>query len=342
MTHGRAHERRPRPGRLLGAVLVVAVVAVALVAGAGPAAAHSGMVTATDYRSTITRDVTIPGGRLRLIEAGGRVELTSPRVTVVVLGYEGEPYLRVGPRGVERNLRSPATYLNAGRTGGTAPPAGADADAPPRWERTSTSPTARWHDHRAHVMGAQSLQRRVTGWQIELVVDGLTRTVRGELRYVPGPATWPWLLVAAGIAAAIVLAGRRAFVPTLAALVVADAVRVAGLTFAVADGRLAQAIDVGIVDLVGWAIAAAAAIRLRGRHVDGVTAAGLTGLLLAIVGGLLDWGDLARSQLGVSTPPSLHRACIAIVAGAGAGLAAAAFRDVARGTVSPATTTRAR
>jgi hypothetical protein len=325
--------------RLLGAV---AVAAVALVAQAGPAAAHSGRVTATDYRSTITQGVSIPGGHLRLIEAGGRVELTSPRVTVVVLGYEGEPYLRVGPRGVEQNLRSPATYLNASRTGGTAPPASADAGSPPRWERMSDSTTARWHDHRAHVMGSQPLERRVTPWEIGLLVDGDEQTVRGELRYVPGPATWPWLVLAAGIAGAIVLAGRRAFVPALGVLVVADFVRVAGLTFAVADGRVTQAVDVGIVDLVGWVIAAAAALGVRRRQVEATMAAGLSGLLLAIAGGVLDWGDLAHSQLAVATPETLHRACIAVVAGAGAGLAAAAFREVARRPGRPATTPRGR
>jgi hypothetical protein len=316
----------------------IALASVLLVAGATPAAAHSGRVAASDYRSTITHGVEIPGGHLRLIEAGGRVELSSPRVTVLVRGYEGEPYLRVGPRGVEENRQSPATYLNASRTGRSAPPSGIDPSGPPRWVRISTGSTVRWHDHRTHVMGGAPLPNRVNAWELHLVVDGRARTVRGELVHVPGPASWPWLVLALVVATAVVAAGKRGLVPALGALVVADVVRVSGLTLAVADRRVAQAVDVGIVDLVGWGLAILALVRIRRRRTDGVLAAGVTGLLLAIVGGAFDWSDLARSQLAVSTPGSLHRLCITSVAGLGMGVAIAALREVGRVPVRATTT----
>jgi hypothetical protein len=314
----------------------VALALVVLLATAAPAGAHTGKVAATDYRSTITEAVAVPGGRLRIVEAGGRIELTSPRVTVVVLGYEGEPYLRVGPDGVEENRRSPASYLNASRTGGDEPPAGADAGAAPRWVRVSTSSTARWHDHRAHFMGGDPLEERVTPWEIDLVVDGSPRTLAGELVHVDGPSSVPWFAVALALAALVVAVGRRALLPALVAVVAVDVVRVAGVTFAVVDDRLAQAVDVGLVDAVAWALAGAALTRLVRGKADGVLAAGVVGLLLAITAGLLEWGDLAHSQLAVPTPALLHRACIAAAAGIGVGVAIAALREAARVPVRPA------
>ena len=70
-----------------------------------------------------------------------------------MLGYDGEPYLRVGPRGVFENTRSPATYLNRSATA-----AGTRRSRPMRARRRDGSrcrrdSTAHWHDHRAHFMG---------------------------------------------------------------------------------------------------------------------------------------------------------------------------------------------
>jgi hypothetical protein len=319
------------------ALAALGLAALAVVATASPAAAHSGKVVASDYKATITHNVDVPGVRVRLIEGGGRLELTSTRATVVVLGYEDEPYLRIGPRGVEENLRSPSTYVNRSLTSRAEPPASADAKAAPRWHRTSTGSTARWHDHRTHYMGTP-LPDRVTPWQITFVLGGDRHTVSGALVHVPGPSTVPWLAVAIVLAAIAIGAGRRALVPALVALLVLDAVRVAGLTFEAADGRLAQAVNVGIVDLVGWALAITALVRIRAAQHDGVLAAGVTGLLLAIAGGVLDWGDLGKSQLAVVTPAPLHRFCIAAVAGLGAGLAFVALREAGRVPLKPAST----
>lgn len=69
---------------------------------------------APNYRSTI-RSIVPPldGLQLRIIDAGARVELVNHTgEEVVVLGYDGEPYLRIGPDGVFDNRRSPATYPN--------------------------------------------------------------------------------------------------------------------------------------------------------------------------------------------------------------------------------------
>jgi hypothetical protein len=51
--------------------------------------------------------------------------------SIVIRGYEGEPYLRFSPRGVFQNVRSPAAYLNRSRFPRGDAPASADPAAPP-------------------------------------------------------------------------------------------------------------------------------------------------------------------------------------------------------------------
>jgi hypothetical protein len=338
--------------RRLGVAAAIAVVVT--VGGAAPASAHTGKVIATDYRARITRAT---GLDVRLVEAGGRVELTNRSSReLVVLGYEDEPYLRIGANGVFQNRSSPATYLNATRTGGEQPPASATADATPRWVRIGDGPTARWHDHRVHWMSeappsvtrSPHARHRLARWSIPVRDGDRTLRIEGDITYVPGPPVWPWLLGAVLVAAAVALWSRRSLravlLVALVALVAADVVRVAGLSFVVvgaAGDRFRQAADVGTVDLVGWGLGVAAVVRLLARRPDGRVAAGLTGLVLAIVGGVLEWGDLGRSQLAVATPVAVARMSIVAVTGLGAGLAAAVLWDAYRPRRRRAPATRA-
>lgn len=326
------------------ALLVLVLALVGLVVGATPASAHAGAVEATDYLARIDEAPDVEGLRLEVVEAGGRLRLTSTEVEVLVLGFEEEPYLRIGPDGVFENRRSPTVYLNASRTGGENPPPSATADAAPEWVRTGDGPTAAWHDHRLHwmttdppIVRERPGERHVVHqWALPMEVGGRELSATGEIVYEPGPATWPWLLVAAVAAAAVVAAGARrwALVAALAALVLADAGRLAGLVLIVVVDRLQQAVDVGVLPLVGWGLAVAAVVRLLTGHADGKLAAGLAGLLLAIAGGLLEWGDLGASQLAVAGPDDLGRLCTALVTGLGLGLAGAVARDALR-PVSP-------
>jgi hypothetical protein len=247
---------------------------------------------------------------------------------------------------VYENRRSPAVYLNATRTGGTAPPPDASATATPLWVRIGDGPTARWHDHRLHWMVADppavhDAPRRshvVALWQVPMRLGSQSLALTGDIAYVPGPVAWPWVVGALALAAAVVLAAarrdvRRVLLAAVVLLVVVDVVRVLGLTFVVAGGsgaQLRQAVNVGAVDVVAWALGVAALVRLLGHHPDGRLAAGVTGLLLAIVGGALDWSDIGRSQLAVATPDALARLSIAACAGIGAGMALAVLADTAR------------
>ena len=141
-------------GLVIAATGAIAVVVVA----AQPAAAHDVPgIKPSNFETTVDSTAPrVPGLAVRPIDLGNELELRNHTgVDVVVLGYQGEPYLRVGPRGVFENRRSPATYLNRTRDGKTHVPGIADPTAAPEWNRLASGTVARWHDHRAHWMGTE-------------------------------------------------------------------------------------------------------------------------------------------------------------------------------------------
>jgi hypothetical protein len=93
----------------------------------------------------------MPGLTMRVVDRGDQLALTNvTERDIVVLGYEGEPYLRVGPRGVFSNQRSSATFLNRDRFPTIQLPAQVNPKAAPVWRRVGGGRTVTWHDHRAH------------------------------------------------------------------------------------------------------------------------------------------------------------------------------------------------
>src|SRR5262245_15534487 len=192
----------------------------AVVAFASPAGAHGiGGTQPTNYETTITRvDPPVPGVHVEVVDLGNRLRLTNDTShDVVVLGYDGEPYLRVGPRGVFENRKSPATYLNRSRVPTGPAPASADSAAPPVWQRVSDASSATWHDHRAHWMGSDpppAVQRDpgrehvIDRWTVGLRVGGRPVAVHGVLEWVPPPSPWPWVAIAVATAAIVVAASR--------------------------------------------------------------------------------------------------------------------------------------
>ena len=331
-------------------LLVVAGALVALTP-ASPAAAHSvAGAGATNYLARLhSVEPPVPGIEVRVVEHGSRVEMTNTSdEDVVVLGYRDEPYLRVGPDGVFENARSPATYINRERTATADIPRSADPEAAPEWRKVSDGRTARWHDHRMHHMGqsdppavrdAPGERHVVTPeWTVTMRHGDTTIRATGDLVWVPGPSPVPWLAVAALLAiatAAVVITASWA--PALAAitavLVVIDVAHVVGTAaFAAGSfiGALGDTLGGSVLSLIGWA-AGAATVGLLARHrPEGLFAAGVAGVSIAVNGGLADLADLSRSQLPFAWPDVLGRAAVVGAIGLGLGLVVAAFLGVAR------------
>jgi hypothetical protein len=101
-----------------------------------PAAAAHGGGGARGFTSTVTSiQPAMPGIDVSILDSDDRVALRNRTgETIVVPGYDGEPYLRFTPDAVYRNERSPATYLNDERYGTVDVPARADAKAAPEWK----------------------------------------------------------------------------------------------------------------------------------------------------------------------------------------------------------------
>jgi len=201
-----------------------AAIIVLLAALAAPAAqAHRGSAQ-TGYVSTVSAlepnvlgvNALVLGGddRLRISNYSGK--------TVVILGYEGEPYLRFDGRGVWANTRSPAAHVNRFRRPRALRPGVADASAPPRWELLRPGVTYEWHDHRIHWVAHEPPQgvqdhpdriQRIFKWRVPGLANGKRFAVTGFLGYAPDriprqddedSAAWP---IVGGVVAVALLVG---------------------------------------------------------------------------------------------------------------------------------------
>ncbi len=203
---------------LLGAALAALVVCSA-------AAAHGGG-GALGFRSKVTRLMPATQGlSVTVLDYDDRLQLRNETgEPLVVLGYEGEPYLVFRDGRVYRNTRSPATYLNDDRFGQVALPDQADPKAAPEWEEVSVREQYDWHDHRIHWMSktlppkveaAKDKPRHVFNWTVPARLDGKRLTIAGTLDYQPSPNQIPkplivlLVLVIFGGVAAVLLRLRR-------------------------------------------------------------------------------------------------------------------------------------
>ena len=335
--------------------LVVLIGTGALVAAAPPAAAHTVTgVAATNYRSRITSIApATPGLRVRLLDLGRRVELVnSTRAEIVVLGYSGEPYLRIGAGGVFENVRSPAIYLNAaqnqGLVSGDVVPQSADPRAAPEWRHKSGGHRVVWRDRRtrwegpdADVVRADSGASHVVvpTWTIELRRGDAPIAVTGSITWVPGPNPLPWLLAALGLASLTAACAWTRRWPALLSAAVAGVVAIDVVhSFATAAPSrdsllymLAKVVLGGFFVTVGWVAGACSVGPLQRRSELGVFGAGFTGFVIAIFSGVTDVTTLTRTQVPFSFPVVAARAAVAASLGLGVGLVVAAVVVVRRG-----------
>jgi hypothetical protein len=341
-THPR---RRPWPTVLLLAVTAVALALLAVVLVAPPVGAHSlGGVEPSNYRARVLAvRPPVPGLTVEVVDAGTRLRLvnTGPR-DVVVLGYQFEPWLRVGPRGVFENSRSPTLQMAGPRRADSPPPAAVDPGGPAAWRQVDPGRSVTWHDHRAHWEADQppAPVRRAPGsphvvipeWTVKLRTGGRLVDVVGEVRWVPGPSPLPWLAGAALLAMAVVAVGRTrrwsdALAAALALVVALDLVQAAGAWTAAQAPPAGKLLSIG-ASAAGWVLAGLAIRQLLRRRVEsGLFQLLLAAGLLTVVGGLGDLGYLLRSQLATTLPTWVVRAAVTAKIGLGLGaLTAAALR----------------
>jgi hypothetical protein len=319
-------------------LLTLAMTFAVLMGTAGPASAHSvAGVGGTNLRTRLKTVVPpLDGLTVKVIEVGSRLELrNTAKEEVLVLGYDGEPYLRVGPAGVFQNRRSPAVYLNVSRMGTTNVPPDADSAAPPEWKKVSGDHVARWHDHRIHWMNSQDppAARRDPGrehvingnWEVKMRYGSGPQAVpvvaSGDLVWVPGPSALPWILLVllSTVGGGLLIVRSRNWAGVLSAtlglLVLVDVFHNVGLAFSSAGTtveHLGRFVVTSILAIPVWAVAVLALRWLSRRDLDGALAANFAALFIALLGGLSDVAVLYRSQAPFVFPILFVRLAVAL------------------------------
>lgn len=319
----------------LPCLFLVGLAAVVLIlVGATPASADP--ATPTNYRSQVVF-VEGPGvAEVEIVGGDAFVRLTAESgVTLEVLGYEGEEYIRFDPNGaVLVNQRSPATYLNDDRYANVELPAEADADAVPQWKTVSTDGTYSWHDHRTHWMsptpptavlessGGRTVQ--IFDWTLPLRVDGAEGKITGTLSWIPSTTALPWFALSVVTLVAAAAGSMRMGAHSLAGMLLTLAVLALIAGFASVAAQPAEGRSYG-VDLLGpplvVAIGVLAFVQAR-RSSGSVAQYVLIGSVGLAVWGVLRIGVLTHPILPTTLPYALDRLATIVVLGGSVGLIA--------------------
>jgi hypothetical protein len=176
--------------RVCGRVGTLAVVALLLSAQGAAGADKQPLVSSI-------RGISPPAPGLEAKVLGDDTELSLTNksgTTVIVKGYDGEPYLRFLPGGtVQVNDNSAAKYVNADRYGQTPIPSNITPQSPVRWIPVAGGGSYRWIDHRIHLtergrppqVKDPSRRTKIFDWRVPLTVDGRSARVLGTLTWAP-------------------------------------------------------------------------------------------------------------------------------------------------------------
>jgi hypothetical protein len=161
--------------------------------------AHSGN---PNYRSEIRALVpAVPGIDVEVLNYDDRLLLTNKSSrTVLVRGYEKEPYIRIDGDGtVQVNKHSPSFYLNEDRFAQVEVPAEANEKAAPQWQTVSKTGRYEWHDHRIHWMSKETPPQvkdkdkptKISDWRVPIQVGDQKANLTGALRWEPSDSSIP-------------------------------------------------------------------------------------------------------------------------------------------------------
>ncbi|MEA2447484.1 MAG: hypothetical protein QOK47_1121, partial [Actinomycetota bacterium] len=111
--------------------------------------------------------------------------------TLSIPGRSGEPFLRIGPKGVLANMASPSWYLGGSQAIGKVP-GFAHAGAAPRWKRVSTSPVWGWLEYRAALPAEMQIRGElgaepgdILEWSTPMTLGDEEIALTGAVRWIP-------------------------------------------------------------------------------------------------------------------------------------------------------------
>lgn len=292
-----------------------------LVCGATSAGALT--VRPTDWKSSVTS--ISPNNEnisIDVIEGGEALRLTAqPGHRVGILGYQGEPYLRLTDDGrVQANLRSPTWWANLDGTGTGRVPDDATPEAEPEWSTIATGDSVLWHDHRTHAMQGVTEER---DWTLLLSVDDQPIEVRGRLSRLPSHSPLPEFVLAVVCAAIVVALGfKQAWSASLGATMVASALAllVAVGSWTATPSGFSHPLPTVLTALASVALALVSVILRHSTRRRRLLATSATLAFLAWWVALM-YPAITSAFVPSSLPEVVVRLSIALVAGAVVGVA---------------------
>ncbi len=191
------------------------------VPAASPAFAHAPNPDSAYYLCRATAlTPAVDGVRMDVARDGSWVRVrNNTDHELVILGYDGEPYLRVGPSGAEENAAAVSSLVNGAYGSGlvTQDAPTRQMPRPPRWTSRGVEPVVSWHDVRTHydgasrpavVQSAPDVPHRLTTWHIHALYNDRPLLITGTLDWTGSPGlfagrTSRLLWAASGVAAAL-------------------------------------------------------------------------------------------------------------------------------------------
>jgi hypothetical protein len=188
-----------------------------VVAAANPVWAHSGVNANASLHSELD---SAPAGVGVIVAADGSGITVTTTADLVVLGYDGEPFLRFAGGQVAENTNSMTTYQAGNGLLAAIPPSA--GHGPVRWHAVATSSTYNWPDGRvtwsgstlpAAVLSAPKQGHDVAAWSIPVEIGGVRSAITGRVVWVPPPDSVGLTMVGVFgfIAVALLLAVVAAF-----------------------------------------------------------------------------------------------------------------------------------
>lgn len=314
------------------AVLTVALAGLFALINPVPASAHiaGSSGSPTNYRATVTAiQPAAPTMEVTVGLGGQWVRLTNQAAAeIVVLGYRGEPFLRLSENRVQVNELS-STAAETGQVQNAA--ASEDPATEPRWTTQREGDQLTWSDAR---LDAPPESAGESGsWELPLIVDGQQVTVLGTRDLVPPPWPWPWAAALVLFAVAVSTLGwvrnwHRPMAAVVATGILAFGLHLLGTGLAPQQsGPVLGWVGIGAVSafaLVIGAVTVVSTLRRRESAPDRVVTTGIMVLLLAAT----DISVLWNSQLPFAGPAVLDRGLTVLTYATALGLLVAGVRLV--------------